>query len=59
MEKFEYERKKCWDNFGRSVELPPRHYFDLVGKEKYDELLAGRDLLNKLENKFVHLTRYR
>lgn len=47
MEKFEHSGKEYWENFGKNSELLPRHYFNLVSKEKYEELLVGRNLQNK------------
>ncbi len=47
MEKFEYEGKKYWESFGKSLELLPRQYFDFVSAEKYKEFLEKYDLQNK------------
>lgn len=47
MEKFEYEGKKYWETFGKSLELLPRQYFDFVSAEKYKECLERYDLRNK------------
>jgi len=47
MEKFEQEGKKYWENFGKSIELLPRQYFDFVSTEKYKEFLEKYDLQNK------------
>jgi len=47
MEKFEQEGKKYWENFGKSLELLPRQYFDFVNAEKYKEFLEKYDLQNK------------
>lgn len=47
MEKFEYEGKKYWETFGKSLELLPRQYFDFVNAEKYREFLEKYDLQNK------------
>ncbi len=47
MEKFEYEGKKYWENFGKSLELLPRQYFDFVSAEKYKKFLEKYDLRNR------------
>lgn len=47
MEKFEYEGKKYWESFGKSLESLPRLYFDFVNAEKYRELLERYDLRDK------------
>jgi len=47
MEKFEFEGKKYWESFGRSMELLPRQYFDLVNTEKYEAFLGRYDLQDK------------
>lgn len=47
MEKFEYEGKKYWETFGKSLELPPRQYFDFVSAEKYKEFLERYDLRDR------------
>lgn len=47
MEKFEYDGKKYWETFGKSIELLPRQYFDFVSAEKYKEFLKRYDLRDR------------
>lgn len=47
MENFKIEGKSYWEDFGKSSELLPRHYFDFVNSEKYSELLENHNLLDK------------